>query len=225
MSSIDQAWNRLDGWQSSPIVSLIAVQGQGRLDQLVRSIAGIRFDWTKTHLDTAALEAFADLADAAGLDGARRALFAGEVVNVTEGRAAEHTAQRGEGKPDSVHIAKLFHERMRALIEVIDAGAFGEIKHILHIGIGGSALGPDLLMDALGRDSGRYDVAIVSNVDGAALAEAVKDFDPHATLIAVASKTFTTTETLMNAQSALEWMADNDDEDPVGRVIALTATV
>jgi len=94
---------------------------------------------------------------------------------------------------------------------------------VLHIGIGGSALGPDLLVDALGRDSNRYEVAIVSNVDGAALEEVFNRFDPGATLIAVASKTFTTTETLLNAQSALEWMTEAGVEDPYGRVIALTA--
>ena len=59
---------------------------------------------------------------------------------------------------------------MRMMIDAIEAGAFGEIRHLLHIGIGGSALGPDLLIDAIGRHSDRYDVAVVSNVDGAALA-------------------------------------------------------
>ena len=106
---------------------------------------------------------------------------------------------------------------MRTLIDAIEAGAFGEIRHLLHIGIGGSALGPDLLVDALGRDSDRYDVAIVSNVDGAALDEAFAEFDPAATLVAVASKTFTTTETLMNANSALQWLDEGGVDDPLGR--------
>ncbi|MXE76014.1 glucose-6-phosphate isomerase, partial [Escherichia coli] len=83
-------------------------------------------------------------------------------------------------------------------IDAIEAGALGDIRHVLHVGIGGSALGPDLLVDALGREDKRYDVAIVSNVDGVALEEAVKDFDPAATLLVVASKTFTTTETMLN---------------------------
>jgi glucose-6-phosphate isomerase len=113
---------------------------------------------------------------------------------------------------------------MRALIDVIEAEGFGPVRHILHVGIGGSALGPDLLMDALGRDAGRYDVAIVSNVDGCALEEAVKRFDPQATLLAVASKTFTTTETMLNAASAIEWMTEGGVEDPYGKVIALTAS-
>ncbi|MEN9289995.1 MAG: hypothetical protein RL317_1618, partial [Pseudomonadota bacterium] len=102
------------------------------------------------------------------------------------------------------------------------AGALGDIAHILHIGIGGSALGPDLLVDALGRDAGRYDVAVVSNVDGSALKEAFARFDPHKTLLVIASKTFTTTETMLNAESALSWMVEAGVEDASGRVVALT---
>jgi glucose-6-phosphate isomerase len=113
---------------------------------------------------------------------------------------------------------------MRALIDAIEAGALGPIRHILHVGIGGSALGPDLIVDALGRDAGRYDVAIVSNVDGAALDEAFRRFDPTATVLVVASKTFTTTETMLNAASALAWMEEGGVEDPYGRVVALTAS-
>ncbi|HJO68015.1 MAG TPA: glucose-6-phosphate isomerase, partial [Sphingomonas sanguinis] len=160
---------------------------------------------------------------ASGLAAKRDALFGGEVVNVTEGRAVEHTAERGEGNPESVATARASHARMRALIDAIEAEALGPIRHVLHIGIGGSALGPDLLVDALGRDSDRYDVAIVSNVDGMALEEVFKRFDPTATLLVVASKTFTTTETMLNATSALQWMTEHGVEDPYGRVIALTA--
>ena len=105
--------------------------------------AGIRFDFSKTHLDRPALDAFVALADAAGLDARRDALFAGEIVNPTEGRAAEHTAERGEGAPESVARARRFHARMRTLVDAIEAEAFGAVRHILHIGIGGSALGPE----------------------------------------------------------------------------------
>ena len=112
---------------------------------------------------------------------------------------------------------------MRALIDAIEAGALGPIRHVLHVGIGGSALGPDLLVDALGRHAERYDVAIVSNVDGAALDEVFRQFDPEATLLVVASKTFTTSETMLNAQSVLSWMMEGGVEDPYARVVALTA--
>lgn len=194
-----------------------------RLSRLTLSEGSIFFDWSKTHLDAALIADFAELAAACGLAAKRDLLFAGGIVNPSEDRAAEHPAERGEGAPESVARVRHFHARMRSLIDAIEAEAFGPIRHILHVGIGGSALGPDLLVDALGRDAGRYDVAVVSNVDGAALEEVFKRFDPSATLLAVASKTFTTTETMLNATSALQWMAEGGAEDPYGRVVALTA--
>lgn len=224
MLTTDAAWSAVEELRpATPIRELIETQGHARIDSLVRKVAGIRFDWTKTHLDDRLIAAFGALADAAGLDEARSALFDGKPVNVTEERAAEHTAERGVGEAESVALSRAFHNRMRALIDAIDAGVFGPVQHIVHIGIGGSALGPDLLVDALGRDSGRFDVAIVSNVDGAALAEALDGFDPAATLIAIASKTFTTTETLLNARSAIEWLAEGGVHDPLAQVVALTA--
>jgi glucose-6-phosphate isomerase len=192
-----------------------------RLDGLVFNEFGMVFDFSKTHLTRELIAQFSEAARA--LPGKRDALFAGKAINLTEGRAAEHTAERGEGNADSVAKAKALHGRMRALIEAIEAGALGDIKHILHIGIGGSALGPDLLVDALGRDAGRYDVAVVSNVDGSALKEVFARFDPHKTLLVLASKTFTTTETILNAESSLAWMVDAGVEDAPSRVIALTA--
>jgi glucose-6-phosphate isomerase len=194
-----------------------------RLSKLVLSQGPIRFDWSKTHLTDELIAHYLDLAQDQGFAARRDALFAGEAVNNTEGRAAEHTAERGEGKADSVAQAKALHNRMRALIDAIEAGALGEVRHILHIGIGGSALGPKLIVDALDGDGVRYDVGIVSNVDGTALERAIEGFDPHTTLIAIASKTFTTSETLLNAASAINWMVEGGVEDPYGRVIALTA--
>ncbi|OHT20373.1 glucose-6-phosphate isomerase [Edaphosphingomonas haloaromaticamans] len=194
-----------------------------RLSRLTIDEGGLHFDFSKTHLDAGLIDRFIALADAAGFAKAREALFSGAAVNVTEGRAAEHPAERGQGAPESVARARHFHARMRALIDAIEADALGPIRHVLHIGIGGSALGPDLLVDALGRDSGRYDVAIVSNVDGAALEAVFRRFDPAATLVVIASKASATTETMLNAASALAWLAEAGVEDPYGQVVALTA--
>ena len=194
----------------------------GRLDRFTLDVAGIHFDWSKTHLTAEAVEAFAALARARDLAGRREALFRGDHVNVTEDRPVTHTEERGEGNADMVAEARRNHDRMRQLIDAIEAGAMGTVSHVLHVGIGGSALGPHLLVDALGRES-RYDVAIVSNVDGMALEDVFERFDPAATLLVVASKTFTTTETLMNAESVLAWMTEHSVPDPYGRVIALTA--
>lgn len=216
-------WSKIEALPRTKLVDLFADDAE-RLSKLSLDVAGIHFDWSKTHLTGAAIDAFVALAGESDLAGKRDALFGGQVVNVTEGRAVEHTAERGEGKAESVAIAKASHARMRALIDAIEAEAFGPIRHVLHVGIGGSALGPHLLVDALGREDRRYDVAIVSNVDGVALEDAFERFDPTATLLVVASKTFTTTETMLNAESAIAWMTEHGVEDPYGKVIALTAS-
>jgi len=184
----------------------------------------IRFDWSKTHLDAAHAAQFDALADAVGFKVKRGAMFAGEAINVTEGRAVEHTALRGIGRDTSVEEATALHLRMKSLVEAIHAGALGEVKHLIHIGIGGSALGPALAIDALTRDGAKVDVQVVSNIDGCALEAAFAKCDPATTLIAVASKTFTTTETMTNADSALNWLRENGVGDPYGRVVALTAS-
>lgn len=184
----------------------------------------IRFDWSKTHLDAAHLSGFEALADAVGFKTKRGAMFAGEPINATEGRAVEHTAQRGVGRDTSVEEATALHLRMKGLVEAIHAGLLGEVKHLIHIGIGGSALGPALALDALTRDGAKIDVQVVSNIDGCALEAAFAKCDPATTLIAVASKTFTTTETMTNAESALNWLRGNGVYDPYGRVVALTAS-
>jgi glucose-6-phosphate isomerase len=216
-------WSRIEALPEERLEALFA-NDPDRLARLSLDVAGIHFDWSKTHLTPDAVAAFEALAKDTDLAGKREAMFGGQHVNVTEDRPVEHTAERGEGKADSVSRAASYHARMRAVIDAIEADAFGPIRHVLHVGIGGSALGPHLLVDALGRDSDRYDVAIVSNVDGMALDDVFDRFDPATTLLVVASKTFTTTETMMNAESVIAWMTGAGVEDPYGRVIALTAS-
>src|SRR3546814_13396967 len=113
---------------------------------------------------------------------------------------------------------------MRALVDAIEAEAFGPIRSILHIGIGGSALGPKFLIDALGRDEQRYKTAVISNVDGAALEEAIGGFAPQTTLLVIASKTFTNTENMLHAQTALLWMQASGGAAPYSRLLRLTDT-
>ncbi|MBB6503477.1 glucose-6-phosphate isomerase [Sphingomonas endophytica] len=216
-------WSKIEALPNERLETLFAIDAD-RLAKLSLDVAGIHFDWSKTHLTPEAVAAFEALAKETDLAGKREAMFAGQNVNVTEDRPVEHTAERGEGKDESVARAAAYHARMRAVIDAIEADAFGPIRSVLHVGIGGSALGPHLLIDALGRDSDRYDVAIVSNVDGMALDDVFDRFDPATTLLVVASKTFTTTETMMNAESVIAWMTGAGVEDPYGRVIALTAS-
>ena len=155
MTAPSEAWQALSAWQPQKLTDLVAADPDARLQILVRNVADIRFDFAKTHLDGEALAILSGLADAQGFVDRRKTLFSGGIANPTEGRAAEHSAERGEGAPESVHVAQALHQRMRMMVDAIEAGAFGEIRHLLHIGIGGSALGPDLLVDALGRHSER----------------------------------------------------------------------
>jgi glucose-6-phosphate isomerase len=194
-----------------------------RLSRLSFELAGLYFDWSKTHLDQGFIERFVERAERTGFAAARDALFSGEIVNPSEGRPATHVAERGGGAPEDVDLAGARRQRMRALIDAIEAGAFGDITGVLHIGIGGSVLGPALLVDALGRRSSTLTVRFLSNIDGAAFDQAVNPLDPATTLVVVASKTFSTLETLANLEAAREWLRAGAVLDPDGRFMAVTA--
>ncbi|RPF72530.1 glucose-6-phosphate isomerase [Aurantiacibacter spongiae] len=227
----DEAWKRL-ALHPDPTLQELFDADRDRVDKLSTRLDlgngaerfGIVFDWSKTHLTDDLLADFEGLAEAANFPEMRRRMFAGEVVNPTEQRAAEHAALRGVGRDTSVEEAEALRERMKLLVGAIHEGALGEVRHLIHVGIGGSALGPALAVDALGRDEPLVDVHVVSNVDGVALEEAFAACDPATTLLAVASKTFTTIETMTNAHSVLKWLADSGVADPTGRVVALTAS-
>ncbi|OZA93084.1 MAG: glucose-6-phosphate isomerase [Erythrobacter sp. 34-65-8] len=231
VDAVPAAWSRISGLPRRTLAELFAADAS-RVGTLASRLSwgegetagGVLFDWSKTHLDEDLLAAFEGLADACDFAGKRSQLLSGARINVTEGRAAEHTAQRGVGADASVEEAAALHARMRILVEAIHEGALGEVRHLIHIGIGGSALGPKLAIDALTRDLALVDCHVVSNIDGLALEQAFAACDPATTLVAVASKTFTTIETMTNALSALKWLGENGVADPYGRVIALTAS-
>ncbi len=229
--AVDAAWGRIAAHSTATLAQLFVSDPQRVEKMSVRfdltgddAAGGAVFDWSKTHLDDALLGAFEDFAQACDFSAKREQLLTGARINVTEGRAAEHTAQRGIGAEASVEEAQALLARMRMLVEAIHQGALGEIRHLIHMGIGGSALGPKLAIDALTRDLALVDCHVVSNIDGLALEQAFAACDPATTLIAVASKTFTTIETMTNAASALKWLGDNGVDDPYGRVVALTAS-
>ncbi|MEM6858883.1 MAG: glucose-6-phosphate isomerase [Pseudomonadota bacterium] len=226
------AWDALKALETPSLSELFAAGG-GRVDAMTRRLewpgakgetGGMRIDFSKTHLTHEALDVFDDLAKACGFAEAREELFSGGIVNVTEGRAANHGAMRGSGTEADTEEAAALLARMGMLVEAIHEGALGEIRHLIHIGIGGSALGPALAVDALTRDLAKIDVHVVSNIDGLALEQAFAACDPATTLIAVASKTFTTIETMTNAASAFQWLEKEGVADPSGRVVALTAS-
>ncbi|WP_333836834.1 glucose-6-phosphate isomerase [Novosphingobium sp.] len=227
MAEHDQGalWQALEAAEKPTLAALFA--DTARLDAYATTLdlpgGPIRFDWSKTHLSAPITAILAQLADATDFTGKREALFDGARINNTEDRAAEHTAQRGVGSEASVEEAEALHARMNLLVEAIHEGVLGDVRSLIHIGIGGSALGPALAIDALAREGAKVAVHVVSNIDGCALEAAMQQCDPATTLIAVASKTFTTTETMTNAHSALDWLREGGVADPYGRVIALTA--
>ncbi len=212
------AWATLQALAQSatpPILGLFADDPQ-RLSALSPEVHGIRFDLSKLPLSPAHLAGLAQLTEAADLAGWRTKLATGQVVNFSEGRAATHMALRTpEGRAGQAQVLETA-ARVRA-------GGFGPIRHVIHIGIGGSALGPQLLVDALGTTGDGPEVHVAANIDGAALARAFQHCDPAETLLIAVSKTFTTQETLTNLTSALGWLEANGVQNPISRVIAVTA--
>ena len=175
-------------------------------------------DVSKEKIDRAALDALFALAEAVELPARRDDLFSGRRVNATEGRAALHMALRDATDPDvAVDGAAIrpeveaVRERFLAFAEAVRSGGYGArngepFTDVVHIGIGGSHLGPEMAVRALRPDHDGPRVHFVSNVDGADFADAVARLDPARTLVLVASKTFTTLETMANARSARGWL-------------------
>ena len=163
--------------------------------------------------DRAALAALAALGEEKQLSGAFRRLFDGEKVNVTEGRAALHTALRGNlsqaaAAREAFATASEVRERMGRTVAALESGG---VTDIVSVGIGGSDLGPRLVADALRPVSGaRLRVHFVSNVDGAAMQRALASLDPASTAGILISKTFGTQETLLNGAILHDWLGGSD---------------
>jgi glucose-6-phosphate isomerase len=165
----------------------------------------VRYDYSRQRLGAITLRLLAHLAAERGFAEWREALLAGSEVNSTEKRAAWHTALRsGDSAPVEV---KETLERMSGLVGALRNN--GKYKRIINLGTGGSDLGPRLLADALtkGGDAGALDVRFVANADPHDLGRALEGADPASTLFVVASKTFTTQETMANAAAAKQWGA------------------
>ncbi|UWQ16249.1 glucose-6-phosphate isomerase [Jannaschia sp. M317] len=189
------------------------------------------FDMSKTSLTSEALDILLEMA--AGVPARRDAMFDGAAINETEGRAVLHTALRGE-RPVTVDGADVMPgvmdtlARMRAFASDVRDGTFqgpgGRITDVVNIGIGGSDLGPAMATLALAPYHDGPRCHFVSNVDGADWADTAKGLNPATTLVIVASKTFTTIETLTNARTVRDWMAEALD-DPTAQFAALSTAL
>ncbi|HUI99253.1 MAG TPA: glucose-6-phosphate isomerase [Usitatibacter sp.] len=196
--------------------------------------AGVAVDFSKQRITRETLQLLVALARERGLPAAIEKLFTGERVNATEKRPALHTALRGDEHVavDGVDVlpeVQRHRERMRVFAQAVREGqwkgASGKrFTHVLAIGIGGSALGPRLAIEALAASADGPQVRFVTNIDPAELDDATRGLDPAATLVVVASKTFTTQETMANAAAARAWLtAALGPDAPAKHVIAATA--
>ncbi len=211
-----------------------AARGQ----RLTAEAAGVYLDYSKNRVTDKTMQLLVQLAKESGLAARIEAMFRGEKINVTERRAVLHVALRAprdaEIEVDGRNIVPEVHavlDRMATFSDQVRSGAWKgftgkPIKNVVNIGIGGSDLGPAMAYDAL-RHYSRRDMTFrfVSNVDSTDLVEATLDLDPAETLFIVASKTFTTLETLTNAHSARDWLVERlGDEKAVARHFVAVST-
>ena len=209
-----------------------------RGERLTAEGAGLFLDYSKNRVTDQTMALLVGLAEECGLRERIEAMFSGEKINVTEGRAVLHVALRAPAgtsiEVDGADVVPEVHEvldRMSAFADRVRdgdwTGATGRpIRNVVNIGIGGSDLGPVMAYEAL-RFYSRRDMAFrfVSNVDGVDFSEATRDLDPAETLFIVSSKTFTTLETMTNAHSARDWtLAALGDETAIARHFVAVST-
>jgi glucose-6-phosphate isomerase len=221
LTDLTAAWGRLlqtaAGADDRRIVSLFDAEPD-RLARLNLEAAGLELDLSKQPWSLADLDVALGLATAGGVEAARDRLFAGETVNASEGRAALHMALRApkgsdfkaQGEPVSAEIDAT-RARMAAFADKVRSGtltgATGKpFRSVVHIGIGGSDFGPRLVWEALRPAAPPIELRFAANVDPAEMALALAGLDPAETLVVVVSKTFTTQETMTNAQTARGWL-------------------
>jgi glucose-6-phosphate isomerase len=214
------------------------VADPGRGTRFTAQAAGIFLDYSKNRITEVTMGLLLRLAKECGLRERIDAMFRGEKINVTEKRAVLHTALRAPRdaviEVDGENVVPLVHEvldRMAKFSERVRKGTFKghtglPITNIVNIGIGGSDLGPAMACRALSHYSDRrLTVRFVSNIDGTDFAEATRDLDAAETLFIIASKTFTTQETMTNARTAREWLvASLGDEAAVARHFVAVST-
>ena len=236
------AWKTLEGDRKGVgevhLRELFAADA-GRGDSMVAEGAGLYFDYSKHRLDGATIAHLTELAETTGMPGHRDAMFRGERINRSENRSVLHVALRMPRHRslvvDGVDVVKEVHgvlTRMASFCEEVRSGRWlghtgKPIRNVINVGIGGSDLGPVMAYEALKDYSQReMDFRFVSNVDGTDFFEATRDLDPAETLFIVASKTFTTLETMTNAHTAREWLLDGlgGDKKAVARHFAAVST-
>lgn len=219
-------------------LSTLFASDENRFENFSIELPQMLFDYSKNQINSDIMSSLFELAQQSGVERNRDMMFAGDKINVTEDRAVLHTALRNfSGEPimlDGVDISleieqelqriKVFVERVRSGQWVGSTGK--RIKDIVSIGVGGSNLGPKMVTEALsGYGDDTVKVHYISNVDGAKIAETLRGLHSENVLFIIASKTFTTTETMTNAETALRWLESSlfDDRAVSRHFVAVTA--
>ena len=210
------------------------LEDTSRNARLQVSACGVDVDFSKQRMDSAVIDALLDLAGEVELSSRREALLNGVHVNTSEDRPAMHTAlrtPRGEGLPQFEEVVQSTLDAVIDLAGSLSDGSWRgytgrTITDIVHIGIGGSHLGPELVASAL-PSSHRFRLHFVANIDGYAITEALKRCNPERTAFVVVSKSFSTLETLANAQAARSWFIERGGttEDIARHFFAISAAV
>ncbi|MFY0992941.1 glucose-6-phosphate isomerase [Halomonas sp. C05BenzN] len=197
-----------------------------RFEKMSLRVGGLFLDYSKHHISEAVLDTLLDLADHSALVQRRAQMFSGDIINVTEDRPVLHTALRNQGEgplmvdgQDVMPEIQRTREQIRTFSEAVRSGEWkghsGErITDVVNIGIGGSDLGPNMASRALLKyRHPELNFHFVSNVDGAHIQKVLKRLDPATTLFIVSTKTFSTQETLLNANTAKRWFLDTAGAD------------
>lgn len=191
-----------------------------RFENYSTSLDDMTFDYSKVHINKEVLSKLFELAKECSIEEKRDSMFRGDKINITENRAVLHTALRNRSDDsifvDGKDVMPDIKNELEKIKKFSDAIRNGEIlsssnekfTDVINIGIGGSHLGPDMITQALSPYHDGPRVHFVSNIDSSHLADTIKNLDASTTLILVASKTFTTIETMTNAKSAKKWMED-----------------
>ena len=211
-------------------------QNPNRFNDFSIKRPGYLFDFSKNLIDQETLNLLLKLAEETQLKSAISAMFEGQKINETEDRAVLHTALRDfsddeilvDGENIKPGIKRVLDQMKTFSAKVISGEHKGfsgrEITDVVNIGIGGSDLGPVMVCSALKHYKTRLNVHFVSNVDGNHIAETLKKLDPETTLFIIASKTFTTQETMTNAASAKEWFLKKGSQDDVAKHFVALST-
>jgi glucose-6-phosphate isomerase len=214
--------------------ALPSVDGD-RVTKYTFTLGDLSFDFSKNHINETLIESYIEKATALGFESKRRQLFEGYPINVTENRSVLHTLLRGDksddidlhNKDDEVSAKKSQSTFLAKIDEIRKEHIEGKqpIENIIHIGIGGSSLGPQLVYESLAGNGHAIKVHFVDNIDAHQILYVLSQCKPESTLVFGVSKTFTTQETLVNIETVKKWYEDNGSVDFYKRFYAVTANI